>query len=224
LTLAARPFGGSAVEQLLMAQRRIGNQATLLLLAQRATNVTGNEPRGHNEQDGALASLTPRGTTHRVVLRQATGGSNRKLQIFEPRPADLQRLVDAADKIQRYVGATYNNLAAKTSDSNPVAGVFYPEVSRIDGDVGELGRQAQLGVQQGGLPAQQYADIIYGLSSAKKKLDDIQIRARLARPARGGQVVSEFIDPWGEIVDLTDVNKLMLLLGRGVIPGTSVEY
>jgi uncharacterized protein DUF4157 len=155
-----------------------------------------------------------------VALRQAAGGSDRKLQIFEPRPEDLQRLVDAANKLERYVGSVYSSLAAKTSAQNPLVDVFYGEVSRIDGDVNEMLRQVQLG----GMPAQQYADTVYGLSSAKNRLDSILIRARLARPARGGQVISEFVDPYGDTVDLTDVNSLMLLLGKGVIPGTPVEY
>lgn len=43
-TLAARPFGGSAVEQAHMLQRSIGNQATLRLLAQPSRSLTGNEP------------------------------------------------------------------------------------------------------------------------------------------------------------------------------------
>jgi hypothetical protein len=132
--------------------------------------------------------------------------------------------VDAANKLDRYVGFVYSSLAGHTSAQNPLASVFYGEVSRVDGDIGEMLRQALLGVQRGGLPAQQYADIIYGLSSAKNRLDSILIRAGLARPAKGGQVVAEFIDPYGEAVDLSDVNRLMLQLGRGVIPGTPVEY
>jgi hypothetical protein len=159
-----------------------------------------------------------------VVLRQATGGSNRKLQIFEPRPENLQRLVDAANTLQRYVGSVYSMLAEKTSAQTPLVGAFFGEVSRIDGDVGEMLRQALLGVQLGGLPAQQYADTVYGLSSAKKRLDSILIRAGLARPKRGGQVIAEIVDPYGETVDLRDVNSLMLLLGKGVLPGTPVEY
>jgi len=159
-----------------------------------------------------------------VALRQAAVGGGRKLQIFEPRLENLQRLVDAAKKLQRYAGSVYSSLAEKTSAKNPLAPVFFPEVSRIDGDVGEMLRQALLGVQRGRLPAQQYADTIYGLSSAKNRLDSILIRARLARPAKGGQVVTEFVDPYEETVDLTDVADLMQLLPKGVIPGTAVTY
>jgi hypothetical protein len=60
-TLVARPFGGGVVEQALMLQRNIGNQATLRLLSQRARNLTGNEPHRHNEQQADPASLTVRG-------------------------------------------------------------------------------------------------------------------------------------------------------------------
>jgi hypothetical protein len=159
-----------------------------------------------------------------IALRQAAGGNVRKLQIFEPRAENLQRLVDAATKLQRYVGSVYSRLAENTTAQNPLTGAFFGEVSHVDGDVGEMQQQALLGVQNAGLPAQQYADIVYGLSSAKTRLDSILFRAGLARPARGGQVIAEFVDPYGETVDLSDVNSLMLQLGKGVIPGTPVEY
>lgn len=48
------------VEQARMLQRSIGNRATLALLAQRATNLPGNEPRGHNEQEADPANPTTR--------------------------------------------------------------------------------------------------------------------------------------------------------------------
>ena len=60
---AARPFGSGAVEQALMLQQTIGNQATLRLLTQRARNLTGNVPYGHNEQEADPVSLTARGAT-----------------------------------------------------------------------------------------------------------------------------------------------------------------
>jgi Domain of unknown function (DUF4157) len=59
-TLVARPFGGGAVEQ---AHARIGNQATLRLLARRASSLIGNEPHGDNEQEADPAILTVRGAT-----------------------------------------------------------------------------------------------------------------------------------------------------------------
>ena len=57
-TFAARPFGGSAVAQAHVLQRSIGNQATLRLLAQRGSSLTGNELHGHYEQETGPASLT----------------------------------------------------------------------------------------------------------------------------------------------------------------------
>jgi hypothetical protein len=160
----------------------------------------------------------------KVILRQATGGS-RKLQILEPGPASLQSLVDAANTLQRYVGSIYSSLAEKTSPTNPVAPVFFPEVSTIDGEIGEILRQLLLGLQLGQIPDQQYADTIFGLRSAKKKLDSIVFRAGLGRPAKGGdQSIAEFVDPYGERVDLRDVHRTLSLLLRGVTPGTPVEY
>lgn len=159
----------------------------------------------------------------KVVLRQATGGS-RKLQILEPPSASLQSLVDAANKLQRYVGSIYSSLAGKTSAQNPVAGALFPEVSKIDGEIGEILRQVLLGLQLGQIPAQQYADAVLGLRSAKKGLDNILIQAGLARPAKGGQSAAQFVDPYGERVDLSDVNRTLGRLLPGVTPGTPVEY
>ena len=160
----------------------------------------------------------------KVAMRQAAGGSDRKLQVLEPRPEDPQRLVDAATKLQRYAGFLYSSLAGKTTPQNPLTSVFYKDVSKIDGEVGEWLGQALAGVQNGKLAAQPYADIIYGLKSAKTRLDNIVIQAGLAAPPKGGSVLSEFVDPYGERVDLTEVNRLMLMLGKGVIPGTPVTY
>jgi hypothetical protein len=53
-TFAARPFGGSAVEQVHVLQRSVGNQATLRLLAQPGSSLTD----GHCEQEAVPASLT----------------------------------------------------------------------------------------------------------------------------------------------------------------------
>jgi hypothetical protein len=59
-TPAARPFGRGAVEQAHMLQRSIGNQATLRLLAERATSLTENEPHGHNGREAeGLAREAP---------------------------------------------------------------------------------------------------------------------------------------------------------------------
>jgi len=47
----------SPVEQALLLQRTIGNQATLRLLAQRARNLTGNVPHNHDEREAAENSI-----------------------------------------------------------------------------------------------------------------------------------------------------------------------
>jgi Domain of unknown function (DUF4157) len=53
----------SPVEQALLLQRTIGNQATMRLLSQRVRNLTENEPRRRNEQERDLASVTAREAT-----------------------------------------------------------------------------------------------------------------------------------------------------------------
>jgi hypothetical protein len=59
-TLLARPFDSSEVEQAPMLQRSIGNEATLRLLAQQATTLTGNELGGDHQQDAGPESKTAR--------------------------------------------------------------------------------------------------------------------------------------------------------------------
>lgn len=98
--LAARRFGGSAVEQTLMLQRSIGNQATPRLLAQRATNRTEGEPHGHNEQETDPASPTAAAATPRVswdfsdipLLPRDQSNGPRALTSITPssRPAAIQ--------------------------------------------------------------------------------------------------------------------------------------
>jgi hypothetical protein len=51
LTLAAQRR--SPVEQALLLQRALGNQATLRRLSQRAPNLTGSVPYGHDGQEAA---------------------------------------------------------------------------------------------------------------------------------------------------------------------------
>src|SRR3954467_15913111 len=61
-TFAARPFGASAVDQLQVLQRGIGNQAMLRLLAQRATRLIVSESHEHDEQvadPAAARAATP---------------------------------------------------------------------------------------------------------------------------------------------------------------------
>ena len=58
--LLTRPFASSAVEQLQTHERGIGNQATLRLMAQRASDFTGNAPNDHNEQYSDPANSTAR--------------------------------------------------------------------------------------------------------------------------------------------------------------------
>ena len=59
----ARPFGGSAIEQVLFLQRTIGNQATLGLLAQRvvAVPLTGDQHSDKNEQEVEGFARKPQG-------------------------------------------------------------------------------------------------------------------------------------------------------------------
>ncbi len=59
-TLVARPFLGGAVEQANILPRRVGNQAMLRLLAQRATSLTGYELHHNNGQQADHASLSTR--------------------------------------------------------------------------------------------------------------------------------------------------------------------
>jgi hypothetical protein len=61
-THLARPFGWVTLDQANILQRSIGNQATLRLRAQRAKNLTGHEPNGHNEPEAEPASLTSQRT------------------------------------------------------------------------------------------------------------------------------------------------------------------
>jgi hypothetical protein len=66
-TVVARPFGGGAVERAHTLQRAIGNQATLWLLSQRTSSLTGNEPGGDHEREGTPEIMTapepPRGVS-----------------------------------------------------------------------------------------------------------------------------------------------------------------
>ena len=66
-TLAARPFGHGMVEQAHMLQQSISNQASLRLLAQRATSLTGDKRDGDCEQEIAPENMTaleaPRGVS-----------------------------------------------------------------------------------------------------------------------------------------------------------------
>jgi hypothetical protein len=66
-TLVARPFGGAGVEQAHMLQRRIGNQATLRLLAQRTSSLTGNQPAGDYDQEADRENVTAQEATGRVA-------------------------------------------------------------------------------------------------------------------------------------------------------------
>ena len=66
-SLAGHQSGHGLVEQALLLQRTIGNQATLRLLAQRASNLTGNELGGDYNQDAA-----PENTTVREAPRGAS--------------------------------------------------------------------------------------------------------------------------------------------------------
>src|SRR6266513_54611 len=52
--VARRP----AVQEALLLQRTIGNQAPLRLPAQRASNLIGNEPGGGDEQEAAPENMT----------------------------------------------------------------------------------------------------------------------------------------------------------------------
>jgi hypothetical protein len=77
-TFAAQPFGSSGVEQAHMLQRMIGNQAPLRILAQRASNLTGNECCGNQERE-----VNPESTT----VRPAPGSVSwdfSKISIFPP--------------------------------------------------------------------------------------------------------------------------------------------
>lgn len=56
--LVARPFGGGLVEQAHMLQRSIGNQATLRLLAQPTSSLTGNQPSRDHEQEADRENAT----------------------------------------------------------------------------------------------------------------------------------------------------------------------
>jgi hypothetical protein len=62
-----RPFGGSTVEQAHFLQRTIGNQATLRLMAQQTSSLTGNESYGDHElemnPEGMIARDAPRGVS-----------------------------------------------------------------------------------------------------------------------------------------------------------------
>src|ERR1035441_4597883 len=78
-TLAARPLGrGGEFEHPRMLQRSIGNQATLRLLAQRASSLTGNELHGDHYQDSA-----PENKTARETLRGPLWDFS-KIPIFPP--------------------------------------------------------------------------------------------------------------------------------------------
>jgi hypothetical protein len=76
--LAARPFGGGAVEQVPMLKRGIDNQATLRLLAQRASRSAGNEPRGHHEPEAAPENMRVREAPRGVAFDFS------KIPIFPP--------------------------------------------------------------------------------------------------------------------------------------------
>lgn len=61
-----RPFGGSTVDQAHFLQRKIGNQATLRLMAHKTSSLTGDEHNDQREQEAEPTSLAPRGTTSGV--------------------------------------------------------------------------------------------------------------------------------------------------------------
>lgn len=64
--LVARPLGGGAIEQELMLQRTIGNQATLRYLTHRLSNLPSKGPAERHEQEATPENMTareaPRGT------------------------------------------------------------------------------------------------------------------------------------------------------------------
>ena len=62
--LLSHRLGRDPVEQALLLQRTIGNQATLRLPAQQARNLTGNVP--HDEQEADPASVTTQEKSHGV--------------------------------------------------------------------------------------------------------------------------------------------------------------
>ncbi len=72
-----RPFG-CTVGKVRMLQRSIGNQATLRLLAQRATTLTGNELHGQNGHQTDQASLNSRAAAPGVAWDYS------KIPIFPP--------------------------------------------------------------------------------------------------------------------------------------------
>src|SRR6476620_8050412 len=54
----AHPPSYDALEQAHILQRSIGNQATLRLLSQRASNLSGNQPGVDYEQEGTTENIT----------------------------------------------------------------------------------------------------------------------------------------------------------------------
>jgi hypothetical protein len=96
-TPVTRPFDSGVVDQTHMLQRSIGNQATLRYLTQRLSNLTANEPAGHNEQATDLASLTARGT------RPGVSWDFSKIPLFPP------------------------ELASRSQGSSPQPGIIQPK-------------------------------------------------------------------------------------------------
>ena len=78
-----------------MLQRSIGNQATLRLLPQRASNLSDNQPGGDHEQEGTAENITPRGATPGVLW------DFRKIPVFPPDwPSGLQTSLRLSSLIQ----------------------------------------------------------------------------------------------------------------------------
>src|SRR5262249_15676953 len=60
-TFAKPRFGDTSLDQAILLQRTIGNQATLRLLSQPARHLTEKESHGHDEQEADQANLSARG-------------------------------------------------------------------------------------------------------------------------------------------------------------------
>jgi hypothetical protein len=84
-TLAGYRSVHEQVEQAQLLQRTIGNQATLRLLAYRASSLTGNEPGGNHDQDVAAEN-----TTAWEVPRSAPRTFS-KIPLFPPDRANLSQ-------------------------------------------------------------------------------------------------------------------------------------
>jgi hypothetical protein len=86
-TLVARPPSYGSVQEALLLQRTLGNQAMPRVLAQWASNLIGNEPGGGYGQEAALETMT-KFAFHRIPL-YPPAASNIQTQLAAGTPGDI---------------------------------------------------------------------------------------------------------------------------------------